>query len=123
MHAGGTIRTGDGPVTGIGLKGSFEVEGGATELLLDVDLPTNGSLNASLSSGPIETTLPVATSATLTASTSAGAIEIVGMDFNGVIVGGEAAGQFGTGDGSISLNTGEGDIAIRGIEPPDAPPN
>ena len=123
MHAGGTIRTGDGPVTGIGLKGSFEVEGGSTQLLLDVDLPTNGSLNASLSSGPIETTLPVATSATLTASTSAGAIEIVGMDFNGVIVGGEAAGQFGAGDGSISLNTGEGDIAIRGIEPPDAPPN
>jgi len=123
MHAGGTIQVDSGSITGIGLKGSFEVDGGSSELLFDVDLPPNGSLSASLSSGPIETTLPVATSATLTASTSAGDIEIVGMDFNGVVVGGEAAGQFGAGEGSISLSTGEGDISIRGVDAPDAPPN
>lgn len=123
MHSGGTIRTVSGSVTGIGLRGSFEVEGESSEFLLDVDLPTGGSLDASLSSGPIETTLPIATSATLAASTALGAIEIIGMDFNGVIAGGEAAGQFGEGEGSISLSTGEGDISIRGVEAPGSPVN
>ena len=123
MQAGGTLTAQGGAVTGMGLAGNFEVLAGVSEILLEVDLPAAGSLSATLTSGTIETLLPATTSASLAASTGSGTIEISGMDFMGVVVGGEASGQFGAGAGSITLATGEGDITVRGQNPPDAPAN
>lgn len=123
MKGGGTMSTQSGVVTGIGLAGNFEVTGGDSELLLELELPLNGVLSAALESGPIEVLLPVATSANLTASASDGNVEISGMDFEGVVVDGEAQGQFGGGEGTIVLSTGTGDIVIRGQGPDALPSN
>lgn len=123
MTAGGSISTESGGVTGIGLAGNFEVSGGDSELLLELELPLDGVLNAVLASGPIELLLPTTTSANLTANASGGIVEITGMSFDGVVVGGEAQGQFGGGEGTIELSTEAGDILIRGQEPASLPDN
>ena len=123
MRAGGTINAGGGSVTGIGLAGNFEVSGGDSELLLELELPVDGVLHAVLASGPIELLLPATTSANLSASAHGGSIQITGMNFDGVVAGGEAQGQFGDGEGSITLSTDAGDIVIRGQEPAPLPGN
>jgi len=123
MRAGGSIAASTGSITGMGLSGDFAASAGETSILLELELVPGGSLTASLDSGPIELDLPADTSATMQATATGGSVEITGLDFQGVVIDGQAQGSLGAGDGSITLSTGNGDIRLRGHGLPDAEGN
>jgi len=120
MTGGATISSTSGAITGLGLGGDIQASAGDSSILLDVALSAGGSLTATLESGPIELDLPADTSATLSASAGDGTIEISGVDFQGVVIDGQAQGVMGGGEGAIGLSTGAGNIRIRGHAPPQS---
>lgn len=123
MRGGGSIATTSGAITGLGLGGDFESSGGAASILLELALLPGGSLIASLDSGPIELDLPADTSAMLSATATGGSVEISGLDFEGVVIDGQAQGRLGEGNGSIAVSTGAGNIRLRGHGLPEAEGN
>jgi hypothetical protein len=119
MVGGATISSTSGAITGLGLGGDIQASAGNASILLAGVLPAGGSLTATLLNGPIELDLPADTSATLSATATDGTIEISGVDFEGVVIDGQAQGVLGEGEGAIDLSTGAGNIRIRGHGAPE----
>ena len=83
---------------------------------IQIELPDSGFCLAQGASGDISLQIPVTTSATLSAITSAGSISCTGLQLSGqTALPGLLTGSIGGGRGKIVLSTGSGNISIRGF--------
>jgi hypothetical protein len=111
-HANGNVRIG-----GAAADVQVEVLNGAIEVGYQ-DLPANGSVNLSVANGNLVLTLPASSSARIDAQTSAGYVNVTGLEFvNRQLspqgAGNQFTGQLGQGTASIRLRTENGSITIQ----------
>ncbi|HCP45974.1 MAG TPA: hypothetical protein DIU15_08035 [Deltaproteobacteria bacterium] len=115
MQGGGHLETGTGAVVGTGLVGDFSITVDTGEISVAASLLLWGGIDATTGEGPISLSIPASTSAQVEASTSAGSVSFVDLDFVGANSGAQASGLLGAGEGSIELLSGLGDITLVGV--------
>ncbi|MBI5498198.1 MAG: DUF4097 family beta strand repeat protein [Deltaproteobacteria bacterium] len=111
--AGGTHDTAAGAITVVDGAGAFSATSQAGAINLGLT-GTVAALSATSASGNVALTLPAATNANLSATTTLGTITITGITLTGTNTGTTASGQFGTGGPTLTLQSTTGDITITG---------
>ena len=97
-------------------NGSCNVQTVNGNLDIDISLSASDQCRAVTSIGDIQLTLPVNTSATLSALTGSGSITVINLDMAFTInLSDEISGTIGDGEALINLETTEGNIIIIGI--------
>lgn len=127
-----TVTVQDGEVSVVGMSGAGLVRSTRASVSclevsgpLDVQVEDEATVGAQVSEqipevsvesggGAIVLDVRADVSASLQAHTSAGVVELTGVDFSGTHLGDDAQGDLGDGQGSIRLLTGAGDISITG---------
>jgi hypothetical protein len=114
LDGDGQVRSTRASVSCVGAGGSLDVQvdGDASVGIQTTVLAP--AIAVESQSGAIQLDLAAAVSASLSAHTGEGAVEISGVDFDGTHLGADVEGELGAGEGSIRLITGVGYIGISG---------